>query len=132
MANNQQKLNSDWDLTAMARLLKEKNRLDISNARMAKMLGLEPYFYSLVSDEKPDFKVYELPGEVLAALDSAGVDLFYVMTGEYSGDNYEIMLEAFDYAIADLSLEKQDDMRELVQPIYEKLMNNVSAGKDYV
>ncbi|EEG5392176.1 hypothetical protein G3D91_002572 [Salmonella enterica subsp. enterica] len=120
---------SDWDLTATERILKERKRLGISDGRMAEILGLTPYLYDLVSDEKPDFKVYEMAEEVQVALDKAGFDLFYILTGEHNSDNYEIMLEAFDYAIADLSLDEQDDIRELVEPIFEKFIKATNGGK---
>ncbi len=126
---NKQTLNSDWDLTATERILKEKKRLGISEERMAEILGLTPYFYDLVSDEKPDFKVYEMAEEVQVALDKAGFDLFYILTGEHNCDNYEIMLEAFEYAIADLSLDDQDDVRELVEPIFENFMKATNGGR---
>ncbi|EHJ3657712.1 hypothetical protein J9T75_002931 [Salmonella enterica] len=119
----------DWDLTATERLLKEKKRLGISDDEMAKIPGLDSYFYYVVADEKPDFKVYEMSGEVQAALDNAGFDLFYVMTGEYRSENYERMLEAFDYAIQELPLDDQDDIRILVKPVYEKLMKATKSGK---
>lgn len=129
MSAKKQTLKSDWDLTATERILKEKKRLGISDERMTEILGLTPYFYDLVSDEKPDFKVYEMAEDVQVALDKAGFDLFYILTGEHNSDNYEIMLEAFDYAIADLSLDEQDDIRELVEPIFEKFMKATNGGK---
>ncbi|ELY4479075.1 hypothetical protein SMZ59_005276 [Salmonella enterica] len=125
----QQKWNKDWDLNPTKRLLNEKERLGISDGQMAKILGLTPYFFELVRDEKPDFKVYEMSGEVQAALDNAGFDLFYVMTGEYRSENYERMLEAFDYAIQELPLDEQDNIRVLIEPVYEKLMKAASDGK---
>ncbi|EBH8587061.1 hypothetical protein R7725_004391 [Salmonella enterica] len=120
---------SDWDLTATERILKEKKRLGISDGRMAEILGLTPYFYDLVSDEKPDFKVYEMAEDVQVALDKAGFDLFYILTGEHNSDNYEIMREAFEYAIADLSLDDQDDVRERVEPIFENFMKATNGGR---
>lgn len=126
---NKQKINKDWDLNPTVRLLNEKKRLGISDGQMAKILGLHVYFYYLIADEKPDFKVYEMSGEVQAALDNAGFDLFYVMTGEYRSENYERMLEAFDYAIQELPLDEQDDIRVLVEPVYEKLMKAADGGK---
>ncbi|EMW3785874.1 hypothetical protein AAE115_001506 [Salmonella enterica] len=129
MSAKKQTPKSDWDLTATERILKEKKRLGISDERMAEILGLTPYFYDLVSDEKPDFKVYEMAEDVQAALDKAGFDLFYILTGEYNSDNYEIMLEAFDYALADLPLDEQGDMRELVEPIFEKFMKTMNGDK---
>lgn len=128
----QQKWNKDWDLNPTKRLLNEKKRLGITDEQMAKILGLTPYFFDLVRDEKPDFKVYEMSGEVQAALDNAGFDLFYVLTGEYHSENYERMLEAFDYSIAELSPDEQDYIRMLVKPVYEKLVKAASAGKDSV
>lgn len=130
--NKNNKPKSDWDLNPTKRLLNEKKRLGITDDQMANILGLTPYFYDLVRDEKPDFKVYEMSGEVQAALDNAGFDLFYVMTGEYRSENYERMLEAFDYAIQELPLDEQNDIRILVEPVYEKLMKATSAGKDSV
>lgn len=124
-----QKINRNWDLTATQRLLNEKKRLGISDGGMARILGLHSYFYYLIADEKPDFRVYELSAEVQASLDNAGFDLFYVMTGEYNSGNYGIMLEAFDYAIADLPPDEQDDIRELMEPVYEKLMRASNGGK---
>ncbi|EGA3601762.1 hypothetical protein ACSH77_002309 [Salmonella enterica] len=126
---NKQNINKDWDLNPTKRLLNEKKRLGISDGQMAKILGLHIYFYYLIADEKPDFKVYEMSGEVQAALDNAGFDLFYVLTGEYRSENYERMLEAFDYALADLPLDKQGDMRELVEPIFEKFMKTTNSDK---
>lgn len=123
---------SDWDLNPTKRLLKEKKRLGISDGQMAKILGLHIYFYYLIADEKPDFKVYEMSEDVQAALDNAGFDLFYVLTGEYRSENYERMLEAFDYAIQELPLEEQDNIRVLVEPVYEKLMKAASTGEDPV
>ncbi|EDW6064288.1 hypothetical protein YT14_002406 [Salmonella enterica subsp. enterica serovar Oslo] len=128
-AKKQHPPKSDWDLTSIKRLLKEKMRLGISDERMANMLGLHPYFYRLLCDEKPNIKIYELPGDILVALDNNGVDIFYVMTGEYNSDNYEIMLDAFNYSIQELSLDKQDEVRELVDPIYEKLMRATNGSK---
>ncbi|EBN3177113.1 hypothetical protein DP464_08050 [Salmonella enterica] len=126
---NKQTLNSDWDLTAAERILKEKKRLGVSDGRMTEMLGLTPYLYDLMCDEKPDFKVYEMAEEVQVALDKSGFDLFYILTGEHNCDNYEIMLEAFEYAIADLSLDDQDDVRELVEPIFEDFMKATNGGR---
>lgn len=126
---NKQTLNSDWDLTATERILKEKKRLGISDGRMAEILGLTPYFYDLVSDEKPDFKVYEMVEDVQVALDKAGFDLFYILTGEHNSDNYEIMRKAFDYALACLPLNEQGDMRELVEPVFEKFMKTTNSDK---
>lgn len=129
MSAKKQTPKSDWDLTATERILKEKKRLGISDGRMAEILGLTPYFYDLVSDEKPDFKVYEMAEDVQVALDKAGFDLFYILTGEHNGDNYEIMLEAFDYALADLPLDEQGDMRELMEPIFEKFMKTTNGDE---
>ncbi|HBC0336684.1 TPA: hypothetical protein I8P56_004701 [Salmonella enterica subsp. enterica serovar Napoli] len=128
-SNKNNKPKNDWDLNPTKRLLNEKKRLGITDDQMAKILGLTPYFYDLVRDEKPDFKVYEMSGEVQTALDNAGFDLFYVMTGEYRSENYERMLEAFDYAIQELPLDEQDDVRALVEPVYEKLMRAANGGK---
>ncbi|EBS4547757.1 hypothetical protein J9N36_004438 [Salmonella enterica] len=113
---------SDWDLTATERLLKEKKRLGLSDGQMAKILGRNIYFYYLIAEERPDFKVYEIPGEAQAALDNANFDLFYLMTGEYRSDNYELMLKAFNYAISELPPDEQNDVRILIQPVYETLM----------
>ncbi|EJB4183822.1 hypothetical protein MTZ84_000616 [Salmonella enterica] len=132
MSAKKQTPKSDWDLTATERILKEKKRLGISDGRMAEILGLTPYFYDLVSDEKPDFKVYEMAEDVQVALDKAGLDLFYILTGEHNGDNYEIMLEAFDYALADLPLDEQGDMRELMEPIVKKFMKATNGGKHLI
>ncbi|ECR0935194.1 hypothetical protein HYA09_001519 [Salmonella enterica] len=126
---NKQALNSDWDLTATERTLKEKKRLGVSDGRMAEILGLTPYLYDLMCDEKPDFKVYEMAEEVQVALNKSGFDLFYILTGEHDSDNYEIMLEAFDHAIADLPLDEQDDMREFVESIFEKFMKATNGGR---
>ncbi|EBV0925930.1 hypothetical protein RBW71_001051 [Salmonella enterica] len=128
-AKKQPSPKGDWDLNSTKRLLKEKMRLGISDERMANMLGLHPHFYRLLCDEKPDIKIYELPGDILATLDNNGIDLFYVMTGEHSSDNYEIMLDAFNYSIQELPLDKQDEVRELVEPIFEKLMRATNGGK---
>ncbi|EAV3689464.1 TPA: hypothetical protein PAP86_001028 [Salmonella enterica] len=123
-------LRSDWNLTTKERLLEERKRLGLSDGQMAKILGLHIYFYYLISDKKPDFKVYEMSGEVQAALDNAGFDLFYVMTGEYRSDNYELMLEAFDNAIQELPLNEQDNIRILIEPVYETLVK-AKNGKKY-
>lgn len=129
---NKQKINKDWDLNPTVRLLNEKKRLGISDGQMAKILGLHVYFYYLIADEKPDFKVYEMSGEVQAALDNAGFDLFYVMTGEYRSENYDRMLEAFDYAIQGLPVDERDEIRVLVEPVYEKLMQAASDNQKTV
>ncbi|EDW1731996.1 hypothetical protein S726_004132 [Salmonella enterica subsp. enterica] len=122
-------LKNDWDLTATDRLLKEKKRLGLSDGQMAKILGLHIYFYYIIADEKLVFKLYKMSGEIQAALDNAGFDLFYVMTGEYRSDNYELMLEAFDYAIQELSPDEQGDIRILIEPVYETLVKATNAGK---
>ncbi|EAQ6129352.1 hypothetical protein AXA91_12510 [Salmonella enterica] len=74
-------------------------------------------------------KLYKMSGEIQAALDNAGFDLFYVMTGEYRSDNYELMLEAFDYAIQELPPDEQGDIRILIEPVYETLVKATNAGK---
>ncbi|EBG1930298.1 hypothetical protein FH551_22400 [Salmonella enterica] len=122
-------LKSDWDLTATERLLKEKKRLGLSDGQMAKILGLHIYFYYIIAYEKPVFKLYKMSGEIQAALDNAGFDLFYVMTGEYRSDNYELMLEAFDYAIQELPLDEQGDIHILIEPVYETLVKATNGGK---
>ncbi|EFQ2780296.1 hypothetical protein HZX58_002369 [Salmonella enterica subsp. enterica serovar Durban] len=122
-------LKNDWDLTATDRLLKEKKRLGLSDGQMAKILGLHIYFYYIIADEKPVFKLYKMSGEIQAALDNAGFDLFYVMTGEYRSDSYELMLEAFDYAIQELPPDEQGDIRILIEPVYETLVKATNAGK---
>ncbi|ECX7401295.1 hypothetical protein CF236_02330 [Salmonella enterica] len=129
---NKQNINKDWDLNPTKRLLNEKKRLGISDGQMAKILGLHIYFYYLIADEKPDFKVYEMSGEVQAALDNAGFDLFYILTGEHNSDNYEIMRKAFDYALADLPLDEQGDMREVMEPIVKKFMKATNGGKHLI
>lgn len=73
---------NNWELPATARLLKEQKRLVLSDKRMAELLALSEYHYSLVAEEKPDFSVHMLPGTVLKRLYEAGVDLFYIMTVE--------------------------------------------------
>lgn len=122
-------LKNDWDLTATDRLLKEKKRLGLSDGQMAKILGLHIYFCYIIADEKSVFKLYKMSGEIQAALDNAGFDLFYVMTGEYRSDNYELMLEAFDYAIQELPPDEQGDIRILIEPVYETLVKATNAGK---
>ncbi|EAB9446472.1 hypothetical protein CSU32_19670 [Salmonella enterica subsp. diarizonae] len=122
-------LKNDWDLTATDRLLKEKKRLGLSDGQMAKILGLHIYFCYIIADDKSVFKLYKMSGEIQAALDNAGFDLFYVMTGEYRSDNYELMLEAFDYAIQELPPDEQGDIRILIEPVYETLVKATNAGK---
>lgn len=39
------------------------------------------------------------------------------------------MLSAFSYAIADLPVDEQIEMRELMKPVYEKLMKATNGGK---
>ncbi|EOZ4302399.1 hypothetical protein ACQLSH_001722 [Salmonella enterica] len=58
-------LKSDWDLTATERLLKEQKRLGLSDGQMAKILGLHIYFYYIIADEKPVFKLYKMSEEIL-------------------------------------------------------------------
>ncbi|ECU9383728.1 hypothetical protein CKQ16_10290 [Salmonella enterica subsp. enterica serovar Newport] len=111
---NRQMLSNDWGLSAMERLLREKKRLGISDERMAELLGLDAYFYYLVSDEKPDFRVYEMSEQVQIKLLRAGVDLFYVMTGESRDSDDALKLHAFNYAISDLSPEKQQELRQMI------------------
>ncbi|HGA5503395.1 TPA: hypothetical protein ACISZU_000171 [Salmonella enterica subsp. enterica serovar Potsdam] len=107
-------LSNDWGLSAMERLLREKARLGISDERMADMLGLDAYFYYLVSDEKPDFRVYELSEQTQISLLRAGIDLFYVMTGESRDSDDALKLHAFRYAISDLPPEKRQALLEAI------------------
>ncbi|EKO1024385.1 hypothetical protein PX617_004573, partial [Salmonella enterica subsp. enterica] len=44
-------------------------------------------------------------------------------------DNYELMLEAFDYAIQELPPDEQGDIRILIEPVYETLVKATNAGK---
>lgn len=118
---------SDWELTAIERLLNEQKRLGISDGQMAEILGLNIYFYYLIADEKPELKVYEMSVDVQAALDNAGFDLFYLMTGEYCSDNYKLMLEAFDYAIAELPNAERDNVHRLTEPVYEQLLKAANS-----
>ncbi|HAT1685151.1 TPA: hypothetical protein I8Y21_005984 [Klebsiella oxytoca] len=107
-------LSNDWGLSSMERLLREKKRLGISDDKMADMLGLDAYFYYLVSDEKPDFRVYELSEQTQISLLRAGIDLFYVMTGESRDSSDALKWHAFNYAISDLSPEKQQELLQMV------------------
>lgn len=69
---------NDSTLTSMQRLLKEKNRLSISDDQMAKILGVPEFSSVSASCECPDFPAGELPAKVRASLLNAGVDLFYI------------------------------------------------------
>lgn len=106
---------NDWDLPVMTRLLKEQKRLGLSDEFMAKSLELSDYQYSLVAEEKPDFRIHMLPDMALKRLYMAGVDLFYVMTGETKDSHDALKWSAFEYAIADLSLDEQDALRGLIE-----------------
>ncbi|HGA9033463.1 TPA: hypothetical protein ACIT51_000127 [Salmonella enterica subsp. enterica serovar Java] len=107
----------------MERLLREKKRLGISDERMAELLGLDAYFYYLVSDEKPDFRVYELSERVQIELLRAGVDLFYVMTGESRDSSDALKWHAFRYAISDLPPEKRQVLLEAIGDVPKGFMN---------
>ncbi|EAO1992697.1 hypothetical protein E0G79_23410 [Salmonella enterica] len=107
----------------MERLLREKKRLGISDERMAELLGLDAYFYYLVSDEKPDFRVYELSERVQIELLRAGVDLFYVMTGESRDSSDALKWHAFNYAISDLPPEKQQELFQVIGNVPKGFMN---------
>ncbi|EAP7475949.1 hypothetical protein FHA84_22715 [Salmonella enterica subsp. enterica] len=120
---NRQMLSNDWGLSAMERLLREKKRLGISDERMAELLGLDAYFYYLVSDEKPDFRVYELSERVQIELLRAGVDLFYVMTGESRDSSDALKWHAFNYAISDLPPEKQQELFQVIGDVPKGFMN---------
>lgn len=106
---------NDWDLPVMTRLLKEQKRLGLSDEFMANSLELSDYQYSLVAEEKPDFSVHMLPDMVLKRLYMAGVDLFYVMTGETKDSHDALKWSAFEYAIADLPPDEQDTLRGLIE-----------------
>lgn len=120
---NRQMLSNDWGLSAMERLLREKKRLGISDERMAELLGLDAYFYYLVSDEKPDFRVYELSERVQIELLRAGVDLFYVMTGESRDSSDALKWHAFDYVISDLPPEKQQELFQVIGDVPKDFMH---------
>ncbi|EGL6630120.1 hypothetical protein IMT69_002116 [Salmonella enterica] len=120
---NRQMLSNDWWLSAMERLLREKKRLGISDDKMADMLGLDVYFYYLVSDEKPDFRVYELSERVQIELLYAGVDLFYVMTGESRDSSDALKWHAFNYAISELPPEKQQELLQVVGDVPKGFMH---------
>lgn len=107
----------------MERLLREKKRLGISDERMAELLGLDAYFYYLVSDEKPDFRVYELSERVQIELLRAGVDLFYVMTGESRDSSDALKWHAFNYAISDLLPEKQQELFQVIGDVPKDFMH---------
>ncbi|EPZ4371118.1 hypothetical protein ACXMSV_002765 [Salmonella enterica subsp. salamae serovar 42:b:e,n,x,z15] len=109
----------------MERLLREKKRLGISDERMAELLGLDAYFYYLVSDEKPDFRVYELSERVQIELLRAGVDLFYVMTGESRDSSDALKWHAFNYAISDLPPEKQQELFQVIGDVPKGFMNQM-------
>lgn len=120
---NRKMLSNDWGLSAMERLLREKKRLGISDERMAELLGIDAYFYYLVSDEKPDFRVYELSERVQIELLRAGVDLFYVMTGESRDSSDALKWHAFNYAISDLPHEKQQELFQVIGDVPKGFMH---------
>lgn len=120
---NRKMLSNDWGLSAMERLLREKKRLGISDERMAELLGIDAYFYYLVSDEKPDFRVYELSERVQIELLRAGVDLFYVMTGESRDSSDALKWHAFNYAISDLPPEKQQELFQVIGDVPKGFMH---------
>ncbi|HFE7524635.1 TPA: hypothetical protein ACGAD2_005347 [Salmonella enterica subsp. enterica serovar Newport] len=110
-------IKNDWSLTPTERLLKEKIRHRISNDLMAQLLRLPMNFYDLTSKEKTDFNVYELPVDVQAALLGAGVDLFYVITGEFAASDSSVKQLAFEYAISVLSVDQQHVLCQLVRDL---------------
>lgn len=110
-------IKDDWNLTSTERLLKEKIRHGISNDKLTQLLQSPTHIYSLVSDEKSDFNVNELPVDVQAALLGAGVDLFYVMTGEFAASDGSIKQQAFEYAISTLPAEQQHELRQRVREL---------------
>ncbi|MDJ6542889.1 hypothetical protein LEC33_24330 [Salmonella enterica] len=96
------------------RLFKEKIRHRISNAQMAQLLQGSTYFCDLNSGNKSCFNINKLPVDVQAALLGAGVDFFYVMTGEYAASDGSVKRQAFDYAISTLPTTLQDEFRQQV------------------
>ncbi|EEG5675017.1 hypothetical protein G3G77_005019 [Salmonella enterica] len=107
-------IKNDWNLTSAERLLKEKIRHGISNDLMAQLLQGPTHFCDLLSGNNSDFNINELPIDVQAALLGAGVDLFYVMTGESAASNGSVKQQAFEYAISVLSAEQQHELRQQV------------------
>ncbi|ECH1172540.1 hypothetical protein FPE53_25560, partial [Salmonella enterica subsp. enterica] len=70
---------------------------------MAQLLLQGPtHFCDLLSGNKSDFNINDLPTDVQAALLGAGVDLFYVMTGESAASDGSVKRQAFEYAISAL------------------------------
>ncbi|ECA3794666.1 hypothetical protein EKG95_23180 [Salmonella enterica subsp. enterica serovar Aqua] len=82
---------------------------------MAQLLLQGPtHFCDLLSSNKSDFNINELPTDVQAALLGAGVDLFYVMTGESAASDSSVKQQAFVYAISALSAAQQHELRQKV------------------
>lgn len=106
-------IKNDWNLTSAERLLKEKIRHGISNDLMAQLLRGPTHFCDLLSGNNCDFNINELPIDVQAVL-GAGVDLFYVMMGEFTASNGSVKQQTFEYAISVLSATLQDELRQQV------------------
>ncbi|AWJ04228.1 hypothetical protein [Escherichia coli] len=112
-----QKLKNDWDIPAILRLTKEQKRLKLSVQEVADLLDLSSYFFELAVDEKVDFKFYDLPEKVKKKLHYAGFDIFYLMTGEYSGSEPALKIASFEYSIKDMSPEEKNEVRVLIENI---------------
>ncbi|EBB7162613.1 hypothetical protein AAG674_002898 [Salmonella enterica] len=116
MTDVQLLIKNDWNLTPTERLFKEKARNGISDERMAQLLQLPTHFWDVVSS-KSDFNIHELPVNVQAALLGDGVDLFYVMTGEFAASDGSVKLRAFEYAISALPTDLQYELHQLVRAL---------------
>ncbi|EBR3877703.1 hypothetical protein T062_18740 [Salmonella enterica subsp. arizonae] len=105
---------NDSTLTSMQRLLKEKNRLSISDDQMAKILGVPEFSSASATSECPNFPVGELPSKVRAGLLSAGVDLFYIFAGVSADSDEVTKMRMFYRAAAELSSLQQRELRYLI------------------
>ncbi|ENJ8544471.1 TPA: hypothetical protein QHC21_005978 [Raoultella planticola] len=112
-----QKLKNDWDIPAILRLTKEQKRLKLSNQDVADLLDLSPYFFELAVDEKVDFQFYYLHEKGQKNLHHAGFDIFYLMTGEYSGSEPVLKIASFEYSIKDMPPEEKNEVRVLIENI---------------
>lgn len=77
----------------------------------------------MLADEEPDVRVYELSERVQIELLRAGVDLFYVMTGESRDSSDALKWHAFDYVISDLPPEKQQELFQVIGDVPKGFMN---------
>ncbi|ECB7412545.1 hypothetical protein E1J77_14180 [Salmonella enterica subsp. enterica serovar Typhimurium] len=113
---------NDSTLTSMQRLLKEKDRLGISNDQMAQILGLPESFNVSASDRCPDFQVGDLPSKARAGLLNAGVDLFYVFAGASAHSDEVTKMRMFYRAAAELSSLQQRELRYLIYTLPKVLV----------